>query len=296
MISVIVCTCDRAAALGQCLAHFDRADRRGLGDWELIVVDNNSTDATGDVVSEFANRADFEVRYVFEGQQGLARARNAGLAATRRPVIAFTDDDCQVDPAWMRTILAAFAADPALAVLGGRVDLADPADQPVSIRPFDDPAEVRDAGGLFRWMTGCNMAFAKTVFERIGGFDPVFGAGTPIAGGEDTDLFYRALKRGYAIRYDPEVRVRHAHGRRTTADVTKLGHGYLRGKGAFYAKHISAGDRDMRRRAYWEVRGLLSLRARRSADGSGASRLGALASLAVGALLQLCARRTEGRR
>ena len=77
----------------------------------MIVVDNNSSDDTKDVVAGFENSSFCEIKYVFEGKQGLSRARNRGLAEAKYPLVAFTDDDCYVAKDWIVSILREFSVD-----------------------------------------------------------------------------------------------------------------------------------------------------------------------------------------
>lgn len=255
VISVVVATVDRVAQLEGCLAALTVAFRQAPDGSELIVVDNGSADASRDLTERFRERADFPVRLLVEPRRGLSRARNTGIAAARGTVIAFTDDDCRVESTWLREIDAEFS-DPTLDVLGGRVDLASPNDAKVSVRPFEDPARIESLDAVSRHLIGCNVAARRPVFETAGVFDERLGAGTVAASAEDLDFFYRCLRRGCRLAFSPSVRVRHAHGRRDVRDLAMLNRGYVRGRGAFYAKHMVRGDRVVWQRCYWEVAGL----------------------------------------
>jgi glycosyltransferase involved in cell wall biosynthesis len=290
MISVVLCTRDRATQLESCLRHF--CDARPLCDfaWQLVVVDNGSRDGTRPVVERFA--AELPIDYVYEARRGLSHARNRGIAQARHPVIAFTDDDCLVDAEWPRAIVAYFEQHPDVSVIAGRVELADAGDAPVSIRTHDRMEIVATAGQILSLAGGCNMAFRREVFETAGWFDPAFGKGRAIASGDDLDMLYRAVKRGARMAYVPHIVVRHAHGRREPAALAQLAREYVRGRGAFYLKHI--GDGAIARMAWWEARALL----RPAATRAGAMPAhAALTELAAGATLQcLNALRTFGAR
>src|SRR5579863_10079992 len=99
-ISVILCTYNRCDDLTQALAGLAASRMPQSVDWEVLVVDNNSKDRTRSVVEEFSSVYP-RFRYLFEGQQGLSNARNAGIAAARGRVLAFTDDDVIIDPGWL---------------------------------------------------------------------------------------------------------------------------------------------------------------------------------------------------
>jgi GT2 family glycosyltransferase len=225
---------------------------------EIVVVDNGSRDGTRDVVRAHAET--LPVNYVVEPRPGLSNARNRGVAVARGALIAFTDDDCNVDRDWMQAIVAAFAERPQLAILGGMVAPAGDGDRNVSLRTHAAPSSVASANAILATMSGCNMAFRRDVFERIGLFDPAFGKGRRIGSAEDLDLMYRALRRGLPILYLPHVIVRHAHGRDSAAAVADVGREYVRGRGAFYSKFIT--DREIARMAYWEIAGLLARKRR----------------------------------
>ena len=279
MISVVICTRNRAVKLDRCLRHIRDNFRDPDLAWQLIVVDKGSSDGTRDVIGQFAGC--LPLKYASEARPGLSSARNRGIVEAEHPIIAFTDDDCLVNDDWVRAISNHFAQHSWLSILGGRVDLADAGDYPVSIRTHAAAERVTTVQQVLSLMSGCNMSFRREVFDHVGLFDPAFGKGQPIGSGEDIDLLYRALKRGSTIAYSPHVVVRHGHGRDTPEALQSVAGEYLRGRGAFYCKFIR--DRQIAKMAYWEVSGLLAqwLRVpRRSAS----PRL--LRSLAAGAFHQ----------
>ena len=273
-ISVVVCTRDRARRLSACLRHLAQARGACTHVSEIVVVDNGSRDETRDVVRGHATT--LPVNYVVEPRPGLSNARNRGVAVARGALIAFTDDDCNVDRNWMQAIVEAFAERPELAILGGMVAPAGDSERIVSLRTHAAPSSVASADAILGTMSGCNMAFRRDVFERIGRFDPAFGKGRRIGSAEDLDLMYRALRRRLPILYLPHVIVRHAHGRDSATAVAELNREYVRGRGAFYSKFIT--DREIARMAYWEIAGLLARKPR------GAWRT--LSQLAAGAACQ----------
>ncbi len=238
-IALCICTRNRAAALERCLEHVAslQTDRR----WELVVVDNGSSDDTPAVLEAFCARLP-QMRVVREPAPGLGRARNTGWRATSAPIIAFTDDDCYVAPDYLDAMLAVFSEDPELGFAGGRIELWDPADAPVTIdlrtapKPFP-PHSFVAAGGI----QGANMAFRRKALEAIGGFDPRLGSGTPFPC-EDIDAAAAALWAGYRGTFDPRPVVHHHHGRKPS-DVGSLMAGYDRGRGAYYMKQILSRGR-----------------------------------------------------
>jgi O-antigen biosynthesis protein len=233
VVSVVVCTRDRAAQLGECLdalAALDYpADRL-----ELLIVDNAPTDSsTRELVARYPR-----VRYLTEPHPGLDRARNLGIRQARGEIIAFTDDDVIVDAGWVKAIAAAFDEEPHAMCVTGLV-VPDAIDTPAQAlfevyggfgRGFERsvhrvvPGESagRKYGGTGRFGTGANMAFRRLFFEQQGLFDPALDVGTPTNGGGDLEMFFRVLKSGHALVYEPAALVRHRHRREYAALRTQL--------------------------------------------------------------------------
>jgi len=233
-ISVVICTRNRARQLNACLERFLRQDAAVR--WELLIVDNASTDDTQAVANAFIERLGVPACTLHETARGNGAGRNAALPWARGTVIGFTDDDCYVAPDYVEQLARTFRAHP-VDFIAGRILLYDPDDAPVTINestvPFDVPAH-RPVPGAF--MQGANMAFRREALMRQGGFDPVFGAGARFAG-EDWEVAMRVSDAGGAGRYEPNVLVWHHHGRKAP-DVPALWRFYLIGEGALYAKTL----------------------------------------------------------
>jgi len=256
-ISVIIGTYNRCESLIKSVRSIILMHVPDGVSWELIVVDNNSTDKTREQVSNLGRNTTVDMHYVLEERQGLSYARNRGIEESKGKIIAFLDDDCIVDPYWLSRLVNEFHADPELHGIGGRVELYDKRDKPVTIMTSRDRRLFTSAGQLFSFMHGCNMAFVRTVFENTGVFDIRLGPGTKILAAEDADFIYRVYKSGFKMLYCPELLVYHNHGRRLDAQVATLLRGYTIGRGAFYSKHIVQGDSVMLKMAYWELSALL---------------------------------------
>jgi glucosyl-dolichyl phosphate glucuronosyltransferase len=148
--------------------------------YEIIVVDNNSSDGTRRVVESFVGRLPL-VRYVFESRQGIAFARNAGIYAAAAPIIAFTDDDVRVARDWATTILTVLAEHPEVACVGGKVlpDWRGPWPEWLT-REHWAPLALLDYGDAPVYVTAerrlclitANVAYRREVFDRIGMFAP----------------------------------------------------------------------------------------------------------------------------
>lgn len=255
-ISIIVGTYNRAAKLSQCIDSLLAMSVPDSVGWELICVDNNSTDNTKQVIEKFATRSAIPIHYVFKKSQGISHARNAGLKLARGDIIAVTDDDCIADPNWLKIVWEEFRSDPALSMLGGRIELYNKGDLPVSIRTIRERVAVTPER-VFGIVNGCNLAFHKRTISKIGLYDTALGPGTSIPAAEDWDFIWRVLKAGFKIGYSPDALVYHDHGRRTELELEKITKAYVVGRSAFYLKHSLHGDRQIMRMAYWEYRPLI---------------------------------------
>jgi glucosyl-dolichyl phosphate glucuronosyltransferase len=218
--SVIVCTYNRAGMLPAAFAALAAQRVAPALEWELVVVDNNSSDDTRAVVEAFRARAPMPVSYVFEARQGLSFARNTGVAAAKGDVIAFTDDDTIPAPDWVAGTVAGLNEFKAQ-VTGGRILLDWPAPVPAwlarqpglfgSLSQMDyDRTErlVEERGHPQIW--GGNMSFRREVFDRIGLFDTRLGrVAQRLYSGEDVDFVRRALAAGLIVVFDARLVVWH---------------------------------------------------------------------------------------
>jgi glycosyltransferase involved in cell wall biosynthesis len=185
--------------------------------FELIVVDNNSTDDTREIIERFA-RTDGRVRYVFEPQQGSSHGRNAGIREARAPLVAFIDDDVRAEPEWVAAIVRAFEQYPHANVVGGRVLPIWPVDPPAWLtRDHWSPLALVDYGDVPAAMdaehplclVSANLSLRRHVFDVVGGFAPDLGlvkAGT-LGSVEDHEFLLRVLRAGNTVFYDPRITV-----------------------------------------------------------------------------------------
>jgi glycosyltransferase involved in cell wall biosynthesis len=253
--SVIICSYNRCESLRRTLQSIEAMICPADVKWEVIVVDNNSTDGTALIVDQFQRNNRVPIVYLFQALQGKSYALNFGISNSKGDIVLFIDDDCIVDEDWLSSINKEFKRDDSLSGVGGRVELYDSRDQPVSIRTFRERRYL-DRSSLFNLIPGCNMAFRRGVFESVGKFDVNFGPGKKMVV-EDADFIYRTYKRGFKLVYSPDVLVFHNHGRRTDEQIIALKRSYVIGRGGFYCKHILAGDRDVLKMAYWETMQLI---------------------------------------
>jgi len=222
--SVIVCTYNRANNLPRCLGALARQNGTENMDWEVLVVDNNSSDGTQAMVERLAQELPITIRYARETQQGLNYARNTGIRESRGTHFSYVDDDIEVSPDWLASLYRNFIANDADAV-GGRIHL-DPSItlpkwiQDVETKGFlgfqdfgDEPFRM---DGKRRYPYGGNMAFNRRVVERIGYFNPLLGRKgegkkrSELFKGAETDYFHRLADSGEVrIFYEPNAIVYH---------------------------------------------------------------------------------------
>ncbi len=241
--SVVVPTAvSRPDQLRRCVQRLMELDHP---DFEVIVVDNRPAGATP---VEIAG-----VRVLREPRPGISAARNRGLAVAVGEIVAFTDDDVQVDRRWLRSLGERFARDPELAAVTGLVlpaELETPAqiwfeqsgsglDRSYSALTFERAGPFRmrrrgmeDGSDLVQSLyamgelgLGSNMAFRTSVLRAAGGFDQALGTGTPTHGGEDLAVFVELLTAGHRLAYEPGAIVHHTH-RATLPELERQLYGY----------------------------------------------------------------------
>lgn len=206
-ISVVITTCNRSDLLSEALEGVLTQDS-GDVQYEVIAVDNNSKDNTREVIEDFIARGNKDLRYVFEPRQGVACGRNAGIAAARGEIIAFTDDDVVVTPNWVATIKRAFDENQQVDVVGGKI-LPRWTNPPPPWLTTDHwwPLALLDCGDRPFYVNAtnplclptANASFRRRVFESIGGFSTEFSTR------EDHELQLRMWQAGLQGFYEPEL-------------------------------------------------------------------------------------------
>lgn len=259
-LSIIVATRNRAHAILGCLdsiaAAFDKAAPLAA---EIVVVDNGSTDNTFQVVTQWAVACPYPVRLLIEPIAGLSRAHNCALRTAQGELLAFTDDDCRLHPDYVNDLLRHHAADAEPVLRGGRIDLGDPSDLPLTVKTTPDPITWSRRANSARHqpitgeINGCNMTMPRAVVEKLGPFDERFGPGSIIGSGGDSDYLFRAYRAGFLLQYVPDMAVAHYHGRKTVAVGKALMRSYMVANGALAAKYIFI-DPNLVRPLYWDIK------------------------------------------
>lgn len=215
--SVVVCTYNRSKLLESCLNSL--ASQDFLPDeYEIIVIDNNSTDNTKHVVNQVKKDSPTEIHYIIEKRQGLSYARNTGVKEARGKIVAFIDDDAIADRSWLNEIVSTFEKiNPVPGCVGGKVMpiwIADrPKWLPESLLTY---LGVLNHGDSPKWteeneyVWGVNMAFLRSSLEKVGLFDPSLGRkGKSLVSNEEIFLFFKLRESGENIYYQPKAIVHH---------------------------------------------------------------------------------------
>jgi GT2 family glycosyltransferase len=262
-VTVVVPTHNRVRMLRNCLEAL-RLQEMDSSLYEVVVVDDGSTDGTPDLLSDACSWKDAQIRSYRQTQQGPSAARNLGMREARGGLIAFTDDDCVPETSWLGSLVAAMPQDPQCAGIGGNIRGVG---HSIISCYFDDCGALkhRVTDGAVTFLVTANALYRRQVLLDVGGFSRQI----TWPGGEDPELSQRICARGFRLAVTDGATVRHGH-RETVNGLYNTFYNYGRGyymlsmlaPGAFppmpcaYVRHESLqGLRHLRRKS-------LGLRAR----------------------------------
>jgi glycosyltransferase involved in cell wall biosynthesis len=248
-VSVVIATRNRPDLIGEAVACVLALDEPAF---EILVVDQSDGDATCRALAGIVD-ANARIRYLATPSRGLSAARNIGIAATTGEIVCFTDDDCRVGPGWLSSHLAGFDGDTSLGAIFGPVVAPPDFDWSAGMVPTFEPRSVTILRASARrnfhrqgFPMGANMALRRSALDQTGPFDTMFGPGAPFGSADDTDMLYRLLAQGYAVRLDNSAPILHLGGRYFgDGTARQLVFDYCLGMGGFIAKHVRCGDRIM---------------------------------------------------
>lgn len=240
-ISVIICTYNRALYLTEAL---DSLYHQTLPktSFEVIVVNNNSTDNTEDICKEYIRtHSDMQVRYLNEDKQGASFARNTGAAQSTSGLLCFMDDDAVANTDYLSRIIQFFEVHPGSGGLGGRIIPRYIPSEPIWMSHYVSSmvgnfhyAPQVSAFKSGKYPLESNMVVPKRLFDTIGGFNTSLPGvkGELRIGGEGKDFFYRLQALGHDIYYDPNIVVYHVVevAKLTPAYLYRVASGYGRGE------------------------------------------------------------------
>lgn len=216
-ISVIICTYNRNEYLEKALNSLISQDFPPH-EFEIIVVDNNSTDNTKQAIDEVKKSSPVKINYVLEKRQGLSHARNRGIREASGRIVAFIDDDAVAEKNWLKEIVATFEdVNPVPGCVGGKVLPIWEASRPEWLsESLLIHLSILDLGELPRWIEenefvcGTNMAFLNQSVEDAGFFETRLGRrGKSLTSNEEVLLFHKLRMVGGNIYYQPRVIVNH---------------------------------------------------------------------------------------
>ncbi|MGH9021969.1 MAG: glycosyltransferase [Acidimicrobiia bacterium] len=223
-MSLVVCAYNAAATLDECLAHACALDYPGL---EIIVVDDGSDDDTAKIAGRHPRAQVLSISHA-----GLSVARNEGLRAACGDLVAYLDADAHPTPEWPY-YLALGMDGPTVGGVGGPnlPPAGDGIGAQMVARGPGGPVHVLSGDNRAEHVPGCNMAFWKGVLEEVGGFDPVY-----TAAGDDVDLCWKVLDRGWDIAFHPAALIWH-HRRTGLSSYLRQQRGYGRAEALVQARH-----------------------------------------------------------
>jgi glycosyltransferase involved in cell wall biosynthesis len=216
LISVVICTHNRSECLPAAIQSALDQNPVSSG-FEVVVVDNASTDRTREAVAPFLESG--RVRYIHEGRLGLCHARNTGWQQARGRYVAYLDDDAVACTGWLAAIAEAFSTTPTPGIVGGRVEpiweaprprwLSDDLAGGLAVLDWSDRAHVI-TDVRTEWLAGVNLALPVSVLAEVGGFHPWLDrVGSRMLSSGDVFLQKQVMGRGYACLYSPKMAVRH---------------------------------------------------------------------------------------
>lgn len=216
-LSAVICTHNRCKVFSDTLRSFMEMELPESSRFELLLVDNCSTDDTRSVAESFVEEHGEFSKYIYEPRQGLSYARNAGIRAANGETVAFLDDDIYLDKKWLVAMLNALEKNPDAASIGGRAIPVFEHGRPDWIE--DDFMSIYGDAGFGdsscwlefpKYPFGLNMAFRKSVFETVGYFNEHLGRKKlQLLSNEELDLFYRISMAKLKVFYTPDAIVKH---------------------------------------------------------------------------------------
>ena len=217
-VSAVICSYNRARFIIDAVESLFQQDYEKK-DMEVIVVDNNSTDGTLELLAQYQKEhPDYNFRFVTEPQQGVAFSRNRCAREAKGEIVAYLDDDSKAQPGWLQFITEFFDQHPDAYSVGGKITpyfLTGIPDWYSKyffglVGRFDQGNEIKRLTGQ-RYPCGANMAFRKIVFDEIGYFNTALGrSGKGLLANEEKDIYMRILAAGKKVYYLPQVEVLHA--------------------------------------------------------------------------------------
>ena len=263
-ISAIICTYNREEYLS---AAIDSLLQQDFYSYEVIVVDNASSDRTRDIVGERLSNP--RLNYVYEPILGLSVARNTGAKEARSPILAYLDDDAVASPLWLKAIYHAYQSNKKLAIAGGKVTLLWPneftppkwlsAGLAGNLGAYDLGEEIVYINNPNLTPRGVNYSLRRSFLEQVGGFNTKLGRiGTNLLSNEELHMTELALQGGWQVAYLPDALVAHNVALERLERIWFLNRGWWQGISECYREQLAdrAGSGQLLRGGERMARGL----------------------------------------
>jgi glycosyltransferase involved in cell wall biosynthesis len=268
LISAIICTHNRENYLGAAIDSL--LAQEFVGNFEIVVVDNASSDRTKAIVS--AKAEDSRIKYIFEPTIGLSVARNTGAKAAQAEILTYLDDDAVASPQWLKYLYSAYQENPKLAIAGGKITLIWP--QGVTAPNWLSPGLAENLGAYDlgektiyiqqpgKTPRGLNYSIRRSFLEQIGGFDPQLGRiGKNLLSNEELQMTELALAQNWQVMYIPQALVAHNIAPERLKTSWFLNRGWWQGISEHYREKIAgkAGIKQIARGSERLLRGLYKM-------------------------------------
>ncbi len=223
MVSVVIPTYNRKDMLKECLESlFNQTYPKDK--YEIIVVNDGSTDGTEEVLKEYAKKAPCAFKWLTQQNKGSYAARNLGIKNARGEIICFIDDDCIADKRWLEELVRGFTDD-GIGGVGGKIKAYSLKTSVEKYAKMDQESAIRNS-----FLITCNAAYRKDILEIVGYFDSYFRSGG------DNDMGIRVTWKGYKLKYASNAIVYHEH-RTTLSDLIKQRYNYGVGEAILSKKY-----------------------------------------------------------
>lgn len=220
-ITVAICTYNNAQLLNRTLAHLEQQIVESRINWSVLVVDNNCTDNTADVVKQYLQSAKIpNLRIVTESRQGLAYARRRGIAEIDTDLIAFVDDDCLLASDWIQQAVDFCHQHPQAGAVGSRVKLLWETEPTEELLHFQGYLASYDVGNELRqlptrggaYLVGAGLVVRKSALQASGWLEKIAlvgRQGKSLTAGDDSEMVLRIRNAGYQLWYNPAMELQH---------------------------------------------------------------------------------------
>lgn len=238
-VSVIISTLNQPYYIKTAVASILRNNYQNF---EVLIIDQSTDDLTKSIAQSYLKQ-DNRIRYFHVSTKGKSRGLNYGIRMSEGKIVAITDSDCQVSEDWIEKIIFVFNRFPDVDIVYGTVipEIDHEKKWFVPGNILEDRVFSGPRSKIFALTMGANMAIRKRVFENIGYFDELLGAGGVFCGGEEVDFSYRALKKGYKVAHSSKVTLTH-YGRRNIDEFQRLIMMYRVADAVVFSKHIRCYD------------------------------------------------------